>query len=69
MILVRGQAGAAADTSSVDFWGPCGVVSLYLGILWLADVKHVAWVYLIWALTAVFNHLVSRVWFSASAIF
>ncbi len=45
---------------NIDFWGPCGIVSLYIAILRLADVKHVPWVYMIWSLAAVFNHLVTR---------
>ena len=46
--------------------GPCTVVSLYCLILWLGRVKDVAWIFVIWSVAAVMNHLVSRVFYHSS---
>jgi len=55
--------------ATIDFWGPCLVVSSYGAVLWLARVNNVQiWVYAIWALTATFNHLVCRVWYARSSV-
>ena len=54
--------------ATIDFWGPCLVVSAYGAVLWLARVNNVPWVYAVWALTATFNHLVCRVWYARSSV-
>jgi hypothetical protein len=54
------------SNNNIDFWGPCSVISLYGLILWLGRVKDVPWIYVIWSLAAVFNHLVNRVWFNST---
>lgn len=48
-----------------DFWGPCLIISIYGAVLWLCRVKDVPWIYAIWSLTAVFNHLVCRVFLNS----
>lgn len=57
-----------AGHQNIDFWGPCSVVSLYGIILWLGRVKGVSWIYVIWSVAALFNHLVSRVWYAHSSL-
>lgn len=54
--------------STIDFWGPCSVFSLYGAILWTARVKEVPWLYVMWSGGAVFNHLVCRVWLPSSKL-
>lgn len=49
------------DLNNIDFWGPCSVVSLYCVELWLGKVKSSSWLFVIWGLAGVFNHLVMRV--------
>ncbi len=49
------------NNSIIDFWGPCSVMSLYSLVLWLGKVRDVTWLFVIWSLAAVFNHLVARV--------
>jgi len=57
-----------SSSVTIDFWGPCAVVSCYGALLWLGHVKDVPWTYVIWTCAAVFNHLTSRVFFSTSSI-
>ena len=45
---------------SIDFWGPCLVVSVYILILWLGNVRDGTWTYVIWTITSIFNHFVMR---------
>jgi hypothetical protein len=59
---------SSINTSHIDFWGPCGIISLYGAILWIAKVKNVPWLYVIWFSGSMFNHLVSRVWYRDSSI-
>jgi len=47
---------------SIDFFGPCSIVSLYSFVLWVGSVKDVPWIYVIWTITAILNHFISRVW-------
>ena len=51
---------------SIDFWGPCAVVSIFSLVLWLGRVREVPWIYLMWSIAATVNHLVSRVWYHSS---
>lgn len=52
----------------IDFWGPCAVVSLYGLVLWLGRVHDVPWIYLIWSIASVANHLISRVWYKSTLL-
>ncbi len=60
------SSSSANNRRNIDFWGPCGVVSLFSLILWLGRVREVPWIYLVWALAATVNHLVSRLWYHSS---
>lgn len=51
---------------TIDFWGPCAAVSVFSMILWLGRVREVPWIYLIWAIAAIANHLISRVWYHST---
>lgn len=63
------QSGSSSShPSHIDFWGPCLVVSLYGSLLWFGRVRDVPWLFVIWSLGGVFNHLICRVWFSPSNI-
>jgi hypothetical protein len=58
--------GLHSENRSIDFFGPCSIVSLYGLVLWLGRVRDVPFVYLIWSIAAILNHLVSRVWCKSS---
>lgn len=60
------SSSSANNRHSIDFWGPCAIVSLYSLILWLGRVREVPWIYIIWSIAATVNHLVSRVWYHSS---
>lgn len=45
-----------------DFWGPCAVVTLYGLLLSLGSGRDVSWVYVVWCGSAIFMHLICRVW-------
>lgn len=45
-----------------DFWGPCLLVSIYALVLSLGRVNNVSWVYIIWILSSLAQHLVYRTW-------
>jgi hypothetical protein len=47
----------------IDFWGPFGIVTLLILILWIGRAREVSWIYVIWGVAAVFNHFVTRVWY------
>jgi hypothetical protein len=57
------QAGAKlhSGSHSIDFWGPCAVVSIFGALLWLARVRHVPWIFVIWSVASIFNHFICRV--------
>lgn len=59
-------SSAPNSRRTIDFWGPCAVVSAYCIILWIGRVREVPWVFFVWACAAVLNHLVSRVWCHSS---
>jgi hypothetical protein len=59
-------SSSANNRRGIDFWGPCAAVSIFSLILWLGRVREVPWIYLVWAIAAVVNHMVSRVWFHSS---
>jgi hypothetical protein len=44
------------------------VVSVYGLVLWLGRVKDVPWIYLIWGVGGLVNHLISRVWSSSTLL-
>ena len=50
------------NNSSIDFFGPCSIVSLYSFVLWIGSVNDVPWIYVIWTIAAIMNHFISRVW-------
>jgi len=50
------------NNNSIDFFGPCSIVSIYSIVLWVGSVKDVPWIYVIWTIAAIMNHLISRVW-------
>lgn len=50
----------ASSQQSIDFWGPCAVVSVYVALLWLGTVRDGPWAYIIWTIPAVFNHFIMR---------
>lgn len=54
--------GLQSETHSIDFFGPCSIVSLYSLVLWLGSVRDVPWIYVIWTIAAMVNHLICRVW-------
>lgn len=56
------------SNAHIDFWGPCSVVTIYGAILWLGEVRYVAWIYMIWLFTSLFNHYVSKVWLANPSI-
>mmetsp|Transcript_3266 Transcript_3266/g.5081 ORF Transcript_3266/g.5081 Transcript_3266/m.5081 type:complete len:224 (-) Transcript_3266:1194-1865(-) len=58
--------GLHSDNRSIDFFGPCSMVSLYSLVLWLGRVRDVPWVFVIWSIAAVMNHFISRVWCKSS---
>jgi hypothetical protein len=60
------HASSVNNRYSIDFWGPCSVVSVFSLVLWIGRVKEVPWIYVIWSFAAVFNHLVSRVWYRST---
>jgi hypothetical protein len=60
------KMGLLSDNKSIDFFGPCAMVSLYCLVLWLGRVRDVPWVYVIWSVAAVVNHFLSRVWCKSS---
>jgi hypothetical protein len=60
------KMGLHSENRSIDFFGPCSIVSLYGLVLWLGRVRDVPFVYLIWCIAAILNHLVSRVWCKSS---
>lgn len=54
-------ASAPMNKHSIDFWGPCLVVSLYGVVLWSSGkVQDVSWIFAIWTIGAMFNHMVCR---------
>lgn len=60
------KTGLHSDNRSIDFFGPCSMVSLYALVLWLGRVRDVPWIYVIWTVAAVVNHFISRVWCKSS---
>ena len=60
----------ANNTSNqhIDFYGPFILISIYGLFLLIIRVNNVPWLYLIWLLGAVFNHLVCRVWCNNTSI-
>jgi hypothetical protein len=48
-------------STSIDFWGPCAVISAYVAILWLGSVRNGPWAFVIWTIPSVLNHLIMRV--------
>lgn len=60
------KTGLHSDSRSIDFFGPCSMVSLYALVLWLGRVRDVPWVYVIWSVAAIVNHFISRVWCKSS---
>ena len=54
--------------TNVDFWGPCFCVTTYGTVLWFCNVRDVPWIYIIWTLGGIFNHLTARVWFNTSTL-
>lgn len=61
-------ASSTNNRQSIDFWGPCSVMILYCFVLWLGRVKDVAWIFVIWTAAAIFNHMVSRVFYHSSLL-
>lgn len=59
---------STTNKQAVDFWGPCGMVSLLILILWIGRVKDVPWIYVIWSVAAIFNHFVTRPWYPSSLL-
>lgn len=57
-----------SKSPKVDFWGPFAVVSSYCGILWMANVKNIPWIIVIWASFAFLSHLVARVSYQSTYI-
>lgn len=53
---------------SIDFWGPCSIMSTYVLLLWLARVKAVSWIFVIWTAAAVVNHMVCRVFYHSKLL-
>ena len=51
-----------------DFWGPCGVVTGYCAMLWLAGQEDVSYVYLVWVLSATFHHFTVRPFLEESSV-
>jgi hypothetical protein len=51
---------------SIDFWGPCAIVSVYCMILWLGRVRDVSWIFIIWSVAGIMNHFISRVFYHSS---
>eukprot|EP01038_Epipyxis_sp_PR26KG_P006678 gene6678-9162_t len=51
-----------SSPNAIDFGGPCAIVSTYGLLLWLGRVKDVPWIYVIWSIAGIFNHIVTRVW-------
>lgn len=47
-------------------WGPCLTLSIYVFLLWLARVRYVPWLFVVWIFASIFNHMVMRVWYFAS---
>jgi len=60
------KTGLHSENRSIDFFGPCSMVSLFSLVLWLGRVRDVPWVYVIWAVAAVMNHFITRVWCKSS---
>ena len=58
--------GLHSDHKSIDFFGPCAIISLFGLVLWLGRVRDVPWVYVIWSIAYVINHFISRVWCKSS---
>lgn len=63
------KPGLHSDNKSIDFFGPCAMVSLYSLVLWLGRVRDVPWIYVIWTVTAIINHFITRVWCKSSLMF
>jgi hypothetical protein len=63
------KTGLHSDNKSIDFFGPCAMVSFYSLVLWLGRVRDVPWIYVIWAVTSVVNHFITRVWCKSSLMF
>ena len=62
------SSSSVTSTHSIDFWGPCFIISLYGAILWFAKVNNVPWLYIIWTISASFHHLVCRIWYDKSSL-
>lgn len=62
------MSSSNASRQSIDFWGPCSMMILYALILWLGRVKDVAWIFVIWTVAAVVNHLISRVFYHSKLL-
>jgi hypothetical protein len=65
-LLLTTQRGT--QTTHIDFWGPCLVVSVYGALLWLDRVRDVPWLYVIWSTASLFNHFVCRVFYKPSKL-
>ena len=59
-------SGRGFNNRSIDFWGPCMMMSLYGLVLWVGRVRDIPWIYVIWSITATLNHLITRVWHRSS---
>ena len=61
------QLGGETE-EAYDFWGPCGVVTGYCVMLWLAGQEDVSYVYLVWVLSSAFHHFTVRPFLEESSI-
>jgi hypothetical protein len=51
-----------------DFWGPCFIVSMYALVLSVGRVSSVSWVYVMWILASLIQHLTCRIWYTESTL-
>ena len=68
-LFSRPSAGAHPihRATNIDFWGPCLCVTVYGAVLWFSNVRDVPWIYVIWTVGGLFNHLTARVWMNSSS--
>lgn len=53
-------SSSSSSQPTIDFWGPCAVMSTYVAILWLGRVRDGPWAYVIWSFAAIFHHFIMR---------
>jgi hypothetical protein len=56
------------DEHHHDFWGPCLMISLYALVLSIGRVEGVSWLFIIWFVASLIQHLTCRTWNKSSTL-